>query len=78
MDGQRLREARERANLTQEQLADAAGVSQQAICGYETGRRSGGRYATVIAIAAALGVDPAWLAGTDEGKQHGADRGNVA
>lgn len=38
--GQNLRQARERANLTQEQLAKKIGYSQDAVAAWESGRRS--------------------------------------
>jgi transcriptional regulator with XRE-family HTH domain len=50
-----VRELRKWRGLSQEQLADAAGVSQSYIAGIEKGRRAG-TLATLRAIAAALGV----------------------
>lgn len=53
--GPRLREIREAANLTQQQLADAAGLKRLSVVRYE----SGDRYPTwdvCLALADALGV----------------------
>ena len=38
INGERLRRARRQANLTQEQVAERAGVNRNTISGYETGR----------------------------------------
>lgn len=38
--GERIKDARFKAGLTQAQLGDAIGVSRQAICNYETGDAS--------------------------------------
>lgn len=51
----RLREWRERRGLTQQDLADGSGVSQNAISNYETGRRNA-RPSTARKLADALGV----------------------
>jgi len=61
--GDRLKEAREDAKLTQDQLAARSGVSQGLIGQIESGRNKGSRY--VFALASALQVSPLWLA---EGK----------
>jgi transcriptional regulator with XRE-family HTH domain len=53
----RLRELRERAGLTQEQLADRAGVKRDAVARWESGRREPG-WSSVLALADALGVTP--------------------
>src|SRR4051812_19670056 len=52
----RLRELRERAGLTQQQLAEASGMTREGIAQLETGRR-GPSWATVLSLAEALGVD---------------------
>lgn len=53
--GQRMRELRQRAGLTQAQLADAAGLSRGFYLRVEAGRRTLS-LDNVFAIAAALGV----------------------
>jgi transcriptional regulator with XRE-family HTH domain len=58
----RLKELRERAMLSQEELAGLAGVSRATIAGLETGHRRA-RPATGRAIASALGVEPRVLLG---------------
>ena len=55
--GERVRVAREARGLTQEQLAEAAGVSKQTISNLENGHRLPARR-TVERVAAALGSDP--------------------
>lgn len=51
----RLRELREKAALTQGELAEKAGLTREGIAQIETGRRSP-QWETVVALAAALGV----------------------
>ena len=51
-----LRTARDRADLTQQQLADEAGVTQQAISVYETGRQEP-TLPTLIKLLAAAGYE---------------------
>lgn len=51
----RLKELREQAGLTQQQLADKSGLSKFGISDLEQGRRIPG-WDTVLALAAALGV----------------------
>ena len=52
-----VRALRERAKLTQEELARAAGTSQPAIAAYEAGRKSP-TLRTVERLAAAAGLEP--------------------
>jgi transcriptional regulator with XRE-family HTH domain len=52
----RLRELREAAGWTQEQLAERAGVKREAVARWEAGKREPG-WSNVLALAAALGVD---------------------
>ena len=56
----RIRDARQKANLTQKQLGAKIGRSQQTIDGYETGSREPD-VAMYKAIARACNVDPIWL-----------------
>jgi transcriptional regulator with XRE-family HTH domain len=53
--GERLRQLRDHAGLTQEQLAAASGVNLWTIRGYEQGRREPG-WKGAIHLARALGV----------------------
>ena len=69
--GRRLRELREAAGLTQMELAEkvkAAGVSYGAVRDIEQGKSKSPTWDTVLALAAALGVDCAAFnaAGDDE------------
>lgn len=57
--GERIKWARERADLTQQQLADKAKVSQGTIGNLESGIR--GRPRALLDIAAALELNPAWV-----------------
>lgn len=56
---QRLKASRKEAGLTQEQLAEKAGVSQQSVQQAEVGRNRSSR--SLVLIAMALGVSPIWL-----------------
>jgi DNA-binding XRE family transcriptional regulator len=53
--GEKLRQLRERADLTQEQLAAASGVNLWTVRGYEQGRREP-NWKGAIVLARALGV----------------------
>jgi transcriptional regulator with XRE-family HTH domain len=64
--GRRLKAFRERAGLTQDELAARSGVSRTVIAGLETGQRSGVLLDSAIKIARALGVSIDHLAGTWE------------
>jgi transcriptional regulator with XRE-family HTH domain len=55
--GLRLRELREAAGLTQQQLADAAGLKLGGLRDIEQGASRAPRWDTVLALANALGVD---------------------
>jgi transcriptional regulator with XRE-family HTH domain len=52
----RLRELREAAGLTQEQLGERVGVKREAVARWEAGKREPG-WSNVLALAEALGVD---------------------
>ena len=54
--GGRLRELRAAAGLTQEQLAEKAGVSKDVIAKLEQGSRTGARSSSIVLLASALGV----------------------
>lgn len=56
--GGRLREAREAAGLTQEDLAASAEVNRVTIANWEAGEGGGARADQVKAVAAALKVHP--------------------
>lgn len=62
----RLREVRERAPLTQGELADKAGVRRQTVNSLEQGHTEP-HPRTIRALAKALGVEPAALYGEDAG-----------
>jgi transcriptional regulator with XRE-family HTH domain len=55
--GRNLKELRERARLTQRELADRAKVSLSIIFQIEQGARTDPRISTIAALADALGVD---------------------
>ena len=59
--GQRIRQAREAAGLTQEQLGRSAGVTRSAISQWETGTVDSVEAATLNRAARALGVSIDWL-----------------
>ena len=58
--GDKIKQARVRAEMTQYQLAESAGVSQPAISQIETGRHRLS-LETLIKLAKALGIEPAEL-----------------
>lgn len=60
--GQRIQQARERAGLRQEDLADLIGMSTRQVQNYEAGDSK--QYAKLRAIAGATGVTVEWLLGT--------------
>ena len=66
----RLRECRERALLTQAELAEKAGVSEVTINRLENGRHAP-RFSTVRKLAAALGVPPTDLMAPAEAAEQG-------
>lgn len=64
--GQRLKEARKKAGLTQKRLAEIAGLSAGAYSTYEVGTRELS-LATLVTLTKALGVSADWLLGlTDD------------
>jgi transcriptional regulator with XRE-family HTH domain len=58
--GERLREAREKAGLTQQQLAAQAGLQRTSITNIERGRQKVGLHQLVV-FAGVLGLEPAAL-----------------
>lgn len=56
-----LSEARRKAGLTQDQLADRAGVDQTTISSLETGRKSSPKFDTVLRLARVLNIAPEQL-----------------
>ena len=54
--GEIMRMHRERARLTQCELAKLSGISQATICAVEIGRNSGGNLDTIELLADALGL----------------------
>lgn len=55
--------ARERANLSQAQLAKLCGISQPSLSDLESGKSRSLRGKTLLRLADALGQSPEWLAG---------------
>jgi transcriptional regulator with XRE-family HTH domain len=53
---------RERAGLSQEELAGRAGCTRAQIINLESGKGGGARLDTIEAIAEVLGVSAGWLA----------------
>lgn len=72
---ERLKDAREAANLTQGQLAVKAGVSQGTIANIESGTRKNPR--ELMAIAKAANINPEWLK-SGKGQRAFVEVGNVS
>lgn len=62
--GQRLREARIKRKLSQEELGNMIGVSKVSVCGYEKGKRTP-TMEVFLSIVDILDVDPNYLLGRD-------------
>lgn len=60
----RARKARDHAGLSQQELAELAGISRRSVVNYETGTTIP-RRPQYLAIALATGVSAAWLAGDE-------------
>lgn len=56
-----LKQAREKAGLTQDALADKSGVPQATISKIETGKLTNPRWDDVVSLAVALKVEPVRL-----------------
>ncbi len=65
LDGQRLRQLRHEHGLSQEKLADRAGISLATVARLECQPRSPCRCRTLARLAAALGEQPATIAGPE-------------
>lgn len=61
MDGSRLRQLRHQRGMSQEQLADQAGISLTTVTRLERQLRSACRCRTLARLATALGEDPSTL-----------------
>ena len=72
----KLREARERRFMTQQQLADKAGTSKANISRLESGEQRA-RMSTIVRLAAALGIDPEELVEWGA-ERSGAEKGKAA
>lgn len=57
--GDRVKQARQDAGMTQEMLAKISGVAQARISALELNKNKTSRY--LIQLSTALGVDPSWL-----------------
>lgn len=62
----RLKETRVQKEMTQEQVAQALGVSQQAYQKLETGKTTDMRISTVKKICALFNISADWLLGLKE------------
>lgn len=67
--GDKIRAARQAAEITQEALAEKVGVSRRTIMLYETNRRKPKNAATIISLAKALNVGTDYFLTEDELKQ---------
>lgn len=64
--GERIRDARLAAGLTQKELAQKIGVKFSAIAKYESGRVVNLKRETIAALASVLNVRPSWLLCMDD------------
>lgn len=64
--GSRIKQARERADITQEQLGKLCNTTKQTIFKYETGKVTNIPMDRIVAIAHILGVDPCYIMGWEE------------
>ncbi|MDD3262117.1 MAG: helix-turn-helix transcriptional regulator [Oscillospiraceae bacterium] len=67
--GDKIKAARQAAEMTQEALAEKVGVSRRTIMLYETNRRKPKNAATIISLAKALNVGSDYFLTDDELKQ---------
>ncbi len=59
--GERLKRARLRAAMTQDELTAASGIPKATISRIENGLNAEPRVSTIRKLAAALSVDPGWI-----------------
>lgn len=64
--GKRIKECREQAGLTQEELGEKLGLQRAAINKYEKGHVENMKRATIKRMADIFDVSPSWLMGFDE------------
>ena len=76
INSERLRQARRQANLTQEEVAERAGVYRNTISGYETGRVRPSTLALNM-LATIYGKSVEWFFGEEEEPQGGSGRVNA-
>ena len=67
--GQKIKEARKRKNMTQEELGNIVGVQKSAIAKYESGRVVNIKRSTLQKIASALNIRPSELVFEDSPKE---------
>ncbi len=63
--GKRLKEARLKKNLSQEQLGNMLGITKVSICGYERGTRTP-NMENFLALLEILDLDPSYALGMDK------------
>ena len=68
--GERIKQARKAAGLTQTELAEKIGVKFSAIHKYESGMVVNLKRETIAALAEALDVKPSWLMCMDDDPVH--------
>ena len=64
--GNRIKDLRINAGLTQEQLGDLVGLQKSAIAKYENGKTENMKRNVIKKMAEVLGVSPSYLMGFDE------------
>ena len=64
--GDRIKQARKAANMTQKELAEKLGVKFSVISKYENGRVTNLKLETIAELADALDVKPSWLMCMDD------------
>ena len=64
--GNRIKQLRLQANLTQEELGKIIGVNKAAIQKYESGQTMNMKRSKIATLSKYFKVDPTWLMGFDE------------